>query len=106
MQLTQILLLALLASLAIFMRRTLVTSSATVRLRREGWPSCLHSWRHRAAPGLSGAGPSWFAGPQSPGRPRQTAIRTALQCGTPLPTWLALPCSLAHPILCRSTEAP
>ena len=48
MRLTQILLLALLASLAIFMRRPLVTSSATVRLRREGWPSCLHSWwRHR-----------------------------------------------------------
>ena len=67
MKLFQILVLALLASLAIFMRRTLVTRDATLRLRREGcsqlptpeagrvrtvwvdggWPFELHCAAHR-----------------------------------------------------------
>ena len=41
MQLSQILLLALLASLAIFMRHHPVTRCATIRLWQRGWPCCL-----------------------------------------------------------------
>ena len=41
MQLSQILLLALLASLAMFMRHHPVTRCATIRLWQRGWPCCL-----------------------------------------------------------------